>query len=225
MYTHGVAFTRTYSDACGTAHALDLIGERWALLVIRELLLGPKRYSDLHADLPGISTNVLVTRLEQLEQAGVVRRRRLPAPAASHVYELTPWGAELEPVICQIGRWGARSPRHDRTAHLSVTSFVLSLRTNFNEEAAAGLHSAVNIRMGDDAFAAEVRGSRFQILRGEHDAAQATLTGPPEVLAGMVYGGLPLAAAMRSGVVTVIGEVAAVERFFTVFVLPPSAAG
>src|ERR671921_2798404 len=101
---------RSYNDACAAAHALDLVGERWALLVVRELVLGPKRFTDLRAGLPHVSPNVLAQRLRELEAAGVVRRRKLPPPAASRVYELTPWGEELEPVIIRLGRWGARSP-------------------------------------------------------------------------------------------------------------------
>src|SRR3990170_3687429 len=101
---------RTYDDACAAAHALDLIGERWALLVVRELLLGPKRFTDLKAGLPGASPNVLAQRLRDLEGVGIVRRRKLPPPAASRVYELTEWGLELEPAIISLGRWGARSP-------------------------------------------------------------------------------------------------------------------
>src|SRR5881628_1732882 len=97
--------TRRYHDACGTAHALDLIGERWALLVMRELMLGPKRFSDLKGDLPGISANVLTQRLEGLETTGLVRRRRLPPPAAAQVYELTDWGYEAEPIVQELGRW------------------------------------------------------------------------------------------------------------------------
>ena len=97
---------RSYEDGCAAAHALDLIGERWALLVVRELLLGPKRFTDLRAGLPNVSPNVLAQRLRELEQAGVVRRRKLPPPAASKVYELTEWGMELEPVIVVIPRGG-----------------------------------------------------------------------------------------------------------------------
>ena len=101
---------RWYDDACGTAHALDLVGERWALLVMRELMFGPKRFSDLRASLPGISANVLTQRLEGLEAAGVLVRRRLPPPAAAQVYELTAWGYESEPIFQALGRWAARSP-------------------------------------------------------------------------------------------------------------------
>src|SRR4051794_41844374 len=107
------AARRSYDDACGAAHALDLIGERWALLVMRELMLGPKRFSDLRADLPGISANVLTQRLEGLEAAGVLILLKLPPPASVHVYELTPWGYESEPMFHARRRWAARSPQHD----------------------------------------------------------------------------------------------------------------
>src|SRR5215217_4721087 len=110
---------RSYEDGCATAHALDLVGERWALLVVRELLLGPKRFTDLRAGLPGISPNVLTQRLHDLEQFAIVRRRKLPPPFGSWVYELTDWGRQLEPVIIQLGRWGARSPFRDPEAHTS----------------------------------------------------------------------------------------------------------
>src|SRR5262245_56411343 len=101
---------RQYDDGCGTAHALELVGERWALLIIRELLLGPKRFTDLRHDLPGISPNVLSQRLSELEEASIIIRRRLPPPAPVAAYEVTAWGRELEPLIQQFGRWAARSP-------------------------------------------------------------------------------------------------------------------
>src|SRR5687767_14711475 len=129
---------RSYEDGCATAHALDIIGERWALLVVRELLLGPKRFTDLRADLPGVSPNVLSQRLDELERVAVLRRRRLAPPAAAWVYELTEWGAELEPVILQLGRWGARSPFMKPDLPMSVDSLALSLRAMFDPGAANG---------------------------------------------------------------------------------------
>src|SRR5919198_6110493 len=102
--------SRTYEQFCGVARALDLVGERWALLVVRDLVLGPKRFTDLRRGLPGMGTNILAARLKELEHAGVVRRRTLPPPAASAVYELTEWGHELEPVVLALGRWGSRAP-------------------------------------------------------------------------------------------------------------------
>ena len=134
---------RRYDDACGTAHALDLIGERWALLVMRELMLGPKRFSDIRADLPGISANVLTQRLEGLEAAGLLVRRRLPPPASAQVYELTQWGYEAEPIVQVLGRWAARSPDHDPTLPLSPVSLMLSFRTMFEAERAKGMEARI----------------------------------------------------------------------------------
>src|SRR3954452_14710840 len=94
---------RSYGEACRFAHALDVVGERWALLVVRELLLGPKRFTDLRRGLPNASTSILTERLRELEQGGVVRRRKLPPPAGASVYELTDWGRELEPIVTQLG--------------------------------------------------------------------------------------------------------------------------
>src|SRR5215217_6239385 len=101
---------RTYGDGCGIAHGLDLVGERWALLAVRELLLGPKRFTDLRVGIPNVSPNVLSQRLRDLEERGIVRKRKLAPPAGSVVYELTDWGRELEPVIVALGSWGAKSP-------------------------------------------------------------------------------------------------------------------
>src|ERR687885_2177716 len=113
-----MASMRTYRDGCAAAHAFDLVGERWALLVVRELLLGPKRFTDLRAGLPNASPNVLAQRLRGLEAVGVVRRRKLPPPAASRIYELTAWGRDLEPVIIALGKWGVRSPSKPPDAEL-----------------------------------------------------------------------------------------------------------
>src|SRR5919202_1684482 len=156
-----MATMRTYCDGCAAAHALDLVGERWALLVVRELLLGPKRFTDLRAGLPGVSPNVLAQRLRELERAGVVRRRKLPPPAASKVYELTEWGLELEPVIVRLGRWGARSPLRPLDAALGVDSLVLSFRTMFDPLAADGLTASYELRLGEDVFVAVVDDGRF----------------------------------------------------------------
>src|SRR2546430_1056217 len=131
------ASKRSYDDGCAAAHALDLIGERWALLVVRELVLGPKRFTDLRAGLSGISPNVLTQRLEELEHAAILRRRKLTRPAAAWVYELTEWGMQLEPVVVALGRWAARSPFLPEGS-LSVDSLILSLRTMFDRHAAEG---------------------------------------------------------------------------------------
>jgi DNA-binding HxlR family transcriptional regulator len=214
---------RSYNEACGTAHALDLVGERWALLVVRELVLGAKRYSDLRADLPGISTNVLSHRLDELEDGGIVRRRRLPPPAASWVYELTEWGQELEPIIRQLGRWGARSPSHPRDAHLSVTSLILSLRTNFDAHAADATTASYELRLGEDRFHAQVTAGQFQVTRGSAERPDAVLETDPATLAGLIYGRRDLAEARRSGDLTIEGDEPMVQRFLVLFPLPAPA--
>ena len=215
---------RTYCDGCAAAHALDLVGERWALLVVRELLLGPKRFTDLRAGLPSASPNVLAQRLRELEGAGVVRRRKLPPPAASRVYELTDWGMELEPVIVRLGRWGARSPSKPRDAALGVDSLILSFRTMFDPLAADGLTVIYELRLGEDRFRAEVADGRFEISRGGAERPDATIETDAGTLAALIYEGHELAEAVRSGDVKIEGDESAVERFLTLFPLPEPAA-
>jgi DNA-binding HxlR family transcriptional regulator len=215
---------RTYDDGCAAAHALDLVGERWALLVVRELLLGPKRFTDLRAGLPQASPNVLAQRLRGLEEAGIVRRRRLPPPAASKIYELTDWGEELEPVIIRLGRWGARSPSKPDDAPLGVDSLILSFRTMFDPGVAEGLEASYELRMGEDRFRAKVTGGTFEVGRGGAERPDATIETGSATLAGLVYGDLSLAEALQSGDVKVEGDQAAVERFLTLFPLPETAA-
>jgi len=218
-----VATKRSYEDACGTAHALDLVGERWALLVVRELLLGPKRFTDLRKGLPGISPNVLSQRLDELEKSGVVRRRRYAPPMATFVYELTEWGHQLDEVVAVLGRWGARSPAHDRTAHLSTDSIALSLRTMFDPLRAKGFRGTFELRFEDDTFGAEVDGARFGIARGTATNPDAILQTQPSFLARLVYEGYPLSAAESEGALKLEGDRAAAERFLTLFTLPPPA--
>ncbi|WP_116044160.1 winged helix-turn-helix transcriptional regulator [Amycolatopsis palatopharyngis] len=223
-----MATSRSYNDACGMAHALDLVGERWALLVVRELVLGPKRYTDLRAGLPGISANVLSHRLDELEQSAVVRRRRLGPPAGSSVYELTEWGQELEPVIKSLGRWGARSPSRPREANLSVSSIVLSLRTNFDPDASEAVDVRLELRFGEEHFLAEVNRGRFEVHRvtGSQGAApEAFVETAPITLAAILYGGHDLDVAVDSGELTLDGDRQAVELFVTLFRLPTPAAG
>jgi DNA-binding HxlR family transcriptional regulator len=220
----GMATMRTYCDGCAAAHALDLVGERWALLVVRELLLGPKRFTDLRAGLPNVSPNVLAQRLRELERAGVVRRRKLAPPAASRVYELTDWGLELEPVITQLGRWGARSPSRPRDATLGVDSLILSFRTMFDPRAADGLSASYELHLDEDVFRVAVSDGRFEIARGEAERPDATIEADSATLATLVYEGRPLAEALRSGDVRIEGDESAVERFLTLFPLPEPAA-
>jgi DNA-binding HxlR family transcriptional regulator len=215
---------RRYNDACGTAHALELIGERWALLVVRELMLGPQRFSDLRADLPGISANVLTQRLEGLEASGIVRRRRLPPPASSQVYELTPWGYDMEPIVCELGRWAARSPSHDPTLPISPVSLMLSFRTMFDPARARGIDARIGFRFGAETFLARLAKGRLDIARGPLDRADVVFTTSPPILGASVYGGVPFAALEADGKLQIEGDRTLAERFVTLFVLPEKAA-
>ncbi len=182
---------RRYDDACAAAHALDLLGERWALLVVRELFFGPKRFSDIKAGLPGISANVLTQRLEGLEASGIVRRTRLPPPASVPVYELTDWGRESEPIFQALGRWAVRSPLHDRTLSFSANSLMLSFRTMFDPERARDLAATIGFRIGEETFRAEIGGGGIAIARGPVDDADLVLSGPAALIGAFVHGGVP----------------------------------
>src|SRR5205085_12111953 len=145
--------SRSYDQFCGIARALDLVGERWALLIVRDLILGPKRFTDLRRGLPGIGTNVLAARLKELERGGVVARRALPPPAASVVYELTEYGRALEGPLLALGRWGALSlgAREDGQA-LRSEWLAVALKAFFRPEAAADLRATIALRFDDGAF-------------------------------------------------------------------------
>lgn len=166
---------RTYGDRCGVARALDLVGERWALLVVRELLLGPKRFTDLREGMPNASPNVLSQRLRELEDAGIVRRDTLPPPAGSRVYELTDRGRELEPVVLALGRWGSRAPFPPGDARLGVDSFAIALRTLFDPAAAAGLDEAYELRLAGQVFTVRVSDGTLEVARGPADEPVATI--------------------------------------------------
>ncbi len=214
---------RSYHDGCAAAQALDLVGERWTLLVVRELLFGPRRFTDLRSGLPAISPNVLSQRLDELEQSAIVRRHKLPPPANTWVYELTEWGRELDVVITELGRWGARSPFLKRDLELSIHSLVMSLRTMFQGETARGVHARYELRMGDYAFDAVIDDGTFEVSCTPAGNADAVITADPASLAAVVYDGRPLAEAIAAGEVSVDGALDAVERFRGYFALPDRA--
>jgi DNA-binding HxlR family transcriptional regulator len=209
---------RSYDDACGTAHALDLIGERWSLLVLRELMLGPRRFSELKADLPGISANVLAQRLVELEQRGLARKLRLPPPASVQVYEATDWGLEAEPIVQALGRWAARSPRHDPTLPISGVSILLSFRTMIDRDKARGLDAKIGFRFGESGYVARIHDGEITVARGVAEDCDVVLTAAPTDLAAVVYGGVPLDS------IRVEGDMALAKRFTTLFPLPPKVA-
>lgn len=214
---------RSYDDACASAHALDLIGERWALLVMRELMMGPRRFSDLRGSLPSISANVLTQRLGGLEAAGIVRKRKLPPPASVQVYELTAWGQEAEPVLLALGVWGVRSPLHDPTLPLSAVGLMLSFRAKFDAARAKSVSVMLAMRFGDDVFSVGVQKGALITARGAPAQADAEITGDPAGVAGLVYGKAPLKDLERAGLLTVIGERSALKRFADLWEMPPKA--
>src|SRR5215213_574888 len=156
---------RRYDDACGLAHALDLLGERWAMLVLRELAYGARRFSELKSDLPGISANVLTQRLAELEGRGLVRKLKLPPPASVQVYEATEWGLEAIPVIASLGRWAARSPLHDPTLPMSHVSVIMSLQSLLSPARAAGLQARIGFKLGQTSYVATVWPDRLELER------------------------------------------------------------
>jgi DNA-binding HxlR family transcriptional regulator len=207
---------RTYGDPCGVARALDAIGERWALLVVRELLLGPKRFSALHRGLGAASQNVLAQRLRELEGAGIVRRRRLGPPAGSWVYELTGEGAALEPVLVALGRWGRNRPMTS-DAELSVDALVLALETTFDPAAADDLEASLDLHVDDDRLEVTVAGGRLSVARARADDPDATLQTDVSTLRELAFRKRRLDDAAAAGAVAIDGDRAAAQRVLDAF--------
>jgi DNA-binding HxlR family transcriptional regulator len=205
-----MARTRTQDDGCGIAHASELLGQRWALLVVRELLLGPKRFTDLRAGIPAISPNVLAQRLRELEKAEILRRRTLAPPAAARVYELTEWGRGLEPAVLALGRWASRSPGFPLNARMGPDSLVLALKTAFQPHKADGLDASYELWLREIPYSIRVHRA-FHAERGEHPHADATLRSDPDTLASVVFRGRPLGKAIASGAIEVTGSRRAVN--------------
>jgi DNA-binding HxlR family transcriptional regulator/putative sterol carrier protein len=211
---------RKYDDGCAVSHALDLIGERWALLVVRELLLGPKRFTDLLAGVRGASPDVLTQRLRGLTETGVVRRRRLGPPAAAWVYELTDWGAELGPTVVGLARWANRSPGMRYDAPLGTDSAVLSLEALFDPDAAAGLDATIALRLGEEWFRIHIADGQLKITRGEIDHSDVTIDTDPANLLSLLRTNRRLDEALTSGDLRVAGDRALVEQFRRLFPTP-----
>ena len=204
---------RSYGDSCGIARALDLVGERWAMLVVRELLLGPKRFSDLLAGLPRASPNVLSQRLRELEDAGVLLRRKLEPPAAAWVYDLTPRGQELEPILLALGRWGAplSSPRD---SDLSVDALMVALKTVFDPQVIGRFRAQYEIIVDSERFRAEIARGHFKLERGAATGAAAFIDTNVPTLRSIVFEGLSLTRAERHGRLRIKGDREAAKRLF-----------
>jgi DNA-binding HxlR family transcriptional regulator len=210
---------KRYDQYCPVCHALGLVGERWALLVVRELLKGPKRYTDLLEGLPGIGTNILAARLRELEQGGILRKRKLPPPAASTVYELTEYGAELEEALYALARWGARSlgppvKGDELYPEWGLNAFAAML----NAEAARGVKETYVLRVGDDVYTVRLDDGHLDVAVGATEDADLDAIIAMETLYRLAAGDYSPRQAVADGKVTLAaGKPATFERFFDIF--------
>jgi DNA-binding HxlR family transcriptional regulator len=214
--------TKQFKQYCPLAHALGLVGERWAFLVVRELLHGPKRYTDLLEGLPGIGTNILAARLRGLEEAGVVRKRQLPPPAASKVYELTEYGAELEEVFYALARWGARSlgppgPDEELYPEWGLNAFAAL----FSPEVATGLTETYVLNIGGDVFSVRLDNGHMHAEMEAAEDADLVVETDMDTFFRLVSGDVPPRSALKQGLVTIKGDRAVFERCFQVLTLAP----
>jgi DNA-binding HxlR family transcriptional regulator len=211
---------RCYDDPCGIARALDRIGERWALLIVRELIFGPKRFTDLREGLPTASPNVLSQRLDELVDAGVVLRRQLEPPSRAWVYELTPWGRELDAVLLSLARWGSRAvpvPRGD----LSVDALLLALRTTFDPPHDETTPLVIELRLGARRHRVTFETGRVDIGTVTAAEVDALLDTDPATLRRLVFGDLKLADARARGAIRIEGSLRTAARFLRSFRRPP----
>ena len=207
---------RRYADGCAASHALNLVGERWALLIVRELLLGPKRFGRLRQDLPGLSANILTQRLRELEDGGVVEVRALPAPASVQVYALTEWGEELWPVLEQLVVWGFKSPDFPGFATMSATSFMLSLKAFFDQEAASDVTALVEIECDGLHFAVRIANGMLAIATEPAPGTDLKISATTSLLKRLLYARLPLADLQADGLAWE-GDAALLRRLPAIF--------
>ncbi|TXS32991.1 transcriptional regulator [Streptomyces sp. ms191] len=213
---------RTYNQYCATARTLDLVGERWTLLLIRELLTGPKRYGDLQTSLRGLGTGLLAARLKHLEREGLVHKITLPPPARTPAYALTEAGQELGPAVLSLARWGMKwamgERRETETFHPGWA--VLGLRACFEAKAAAGLRAVYEFRVGDEVFHARIDDGTIEALHGPAQHPDATVAMSEEVFLGVTAQGQTLAEAIAAGAATASGDTEALRRLNGLFRLP-----
>ncbi|WP_199429487.1 winged helix-turn-helix transcriptional regulator [Qaidamihabitans albus] len=208
---------RQYGQFCGLAHAADLVGERWTLLIVRDLLVGAKRFTDLRRGLPRIPTNVLSSRLKQLEGAGVIQRRVLPRPDGSVVYELTDYGNELEAIVLALGRWGARTMGEPGPEDIvTPDSLVMAMRSTFRREAALGLQASYELRVGDVVVHLRIDHGELKVAAGAQADADLVIEAGPAIRS-LLAAELTPAEAVESGSVRVTGDTALLDRFAEVF--------
>ena len=198
---------RSYGDQCGVARSLDVIGERWALLIVRELLLGPKRFNDLLAGLDGASPNVISQRLRELTGSGVIRQRDLGPPARVRVYELTDWGRELEPVVLHLGQWGTRAPLPEG-ARWGLDSLLLALQATADPLVVNGRYE---LRVGADVFTVDGTSGSVRVRRGTADRPDAALTTDADTLHAVALGKRSIAETAESGDLRLDGDAQAIS--------------
>jgi DNA-binding HxlR family transcriptional regulator/putative sterol carrier protein len=211
---------RSYGQYCGVARALELVGERWALLIVRDLLIGPRRFTDLRHGLPRIPTNVLSERLKELEHAGIVRRRVLPRPAASVVYELTEYGSQLDDALMRLGVWGAQSLGQPRPGEImTADSMVMALRSTFVPAAAHGLQVSFELHLGEIIIHARIDGPSITVAEGPLAGADLIIEAGPAVK-DLMTGDVSPGEAIASGSVRLAGNEALLARFVELFHIP-----
>jgi DNA-binding HxlR family transcriptional regulator/putative sterol carrier protein len=209
---------KRFDQYCPVAHALSLVGERWALLIVRELLRGPKRYTDIGHGLPGIPTNILASRLKDLEGCGVIRKVKLPPPAACTVYELTEYGRGLEEPVYALARWGARSLGPPKPEDELYDDWGLNaLRAVFHPEEARGLTATYVLRVDDDVFTARLVDGELEPLVGEEEGADLVVETDKETFFYLCSGDLEPGEAVKAGKLRYEGPKAALERYFRIF--------
>ena len=215
---------RSYNQYCAVAQALDIVGERWTLLIVRELLMGPKRFKDLLEGLSGIGTNLLASRLKDLEGYGVVRRTALPPPAGSKVYELTELGRSLEPVIAALGRWGLgylRTP--DREDDLRPAWAMVAMRSALKPEVARGIQETYEFRIDEETFHLRVKDGEVEALQGPAADPDLIVKGGTRAFLALAAGQLEPAEALESGEIQIEGDQETLARCIEIFGLSPYA--
>lgn len=215
---------RSYDQWCAVARALDLVGERWTMLIVRDLLVGPKRYTDLLAGLPGIGTNLLAQRLRELEAEGLIERSILPPPAATTVYRLTEVGAALQPVVFALGQWGFRFLGRPRPGDAFLPDpFFLSLHASFRPERAAAIDDTYEFHVDGRVFEVHIAGGRARITQGAASDPTAVVTSDAGTLFALRRREISPARAISSGKVRVTGDRGALARFVEAFGWPKNA--
>lgn len=200
---------RSYAEGCPAAHALDLVGERWGLLIVRELLFSPKRFTDLDTRLAGASASVLTQRLRELVDGGIVARRKLPPPASAWVYELTDWGRELEPIVVALGRWGCRSPEFDNTRPVTPAAIALGVKTFVDPDRVAKLPGPIELQLDDEVFTVTPDGEQLAVTGTSGPSPVARIIARPASISPFLQGQRATRASLRAHDIRTEGDAAA----------------